>query len=441
MCGQRDGNAGAVHWVMALSRTPPSPGGTGWFPVARSADVGTAPVAVGAGDRPWVVVRLRPGGEVTALSPRCPHRLAPLTDATVVDGLLQCSRHGWRFAADGRCRDIPALGPDAAPPPRADLSAPWAVEERDGWVWIAPDRTLHHRPPRAAAATTAEPVPELPAPAGPVVDNLEPALAHAWHPVALADQLDDGGWLAVRLLGRTWTVERREGRLDAGPAAWGVREHLGVVWLAPDRPVGEEVEVPSAPGIRSRWLSPVRTSAPAAVVVDAFLDPARGGRVPSVPAVTTGRGGFTARWTDADAAVSVQLGAPLQLVRREDLADGSVRWAVLLVQPEDADATRIHLGAFVQGAAAPASRAALAAEVDRLGAELADVVTDRRWTGTAGLPLTLREEVHVATDAPGVALRRVLADFLVAARRAEGSTTVQDTTVRTTEEDTDVAAA
>ncbi len=433
---------------MALSRTP-SPGRSGWFPVARSADVGGAPVPVGAGGRPWVVVRLRPGGEVTALSPRCPHRLVPLTGATVVDGLLECPRHRWRFTADGRCRDIPSLGPDAAPPPRADLSAPWAVEERDGWVWIAPDRTLHHRPPRASAATTAEPVPGLPVPAGPVVDNLAPALASAWHPVAPAGQLDDGGWLSVRLLGRTWTVQRRDGRLDAGPAAWGVREHLGVLWLAPARPLGDDVAVPSGPGIRSRWLPPVRTGAPAAVVVDAFLDPARGGRVPSVPVVTPGRGGFTARWRDGGTEVTAELGAPLQLLRREDLADGTVRWAVLLVQPEDADATRIHLGAFVQGAGAPASRAALAAEVARLGAELADVVTGRRWSGTTGLPLTPREEVHVATDTAGVALRGALADFLVATRRLAdtaaatadtGDHPVQDP-VQDPEEDTDVAAA
>lgn len=441
MCGQHAGNTQAVPWVMALSRTTPSPGGTGWFPVARSADVGSTPVQVGAGDRPWVVVRLRPGGEVTAVSPRCPHRLAPLTGATVVDGLLECSRHGWRFTADGRCRDIPALGPDTVPPPRADLTAPWAVEERDGWVWIAPDRTLHHRPPRAPAATTAEPVPGLPPPAGPVVDNLAPALAHAWHPVAPAGQLEEGGWLSVRLLGRTWTVERRDGRLDAGPVAWGVREHLGLVWLAPARPVGGEPEVPSAPGTRARWLTPVRTGAPAAVVVDAFLDPARGGRVPSPPVVTAGRDGFTARWRDADAEVSAQLSAPLQLLRREDLADGSVRWAVLLVQPEDADATRIHLGAVVQGAGAPASRAALAAEVERLGTELADVVTGRRWTGTTGLPLALREEVHLAPDAPGVALRRVLADFLAAAPAAAGRTSGPVTTRDTPEEDTGVAAA
>src|ERR1700712_4943685 len=96
---------------------------TGWFPVARATDVGTTP---------------GPGGEVSAFPPRCPHRLVPLATATVVDGTLRCPYHGWRFDAEGRCADIPSLGTDGTPPPRADLPVPWAVEERHGGVWLPP---------------------------------------------------------------------------------------------------------------------------------------------------------------------------------------------------------------------------------------------------------------------------------------------------------------
>src|SRR5213593_4602697 len=99
-----------------------------WFPVARTADVGTTPVPVGADGQAYVVVRLRPGGEVSAFPSRCPHRLVPLAAGAVFDG-------------EGRCVDIPSLGLHGTPPPRADLAMPWAVEERDGWVWLAPDRT------------------------------------------------------------------------------------------------------------------------------------------------------------------------------------------------------------------------------------------------------------------------------------------------------------
>ncbi|SDP03691.1 Rieske [2Fe-2S] domain-containing protein [Klenkia soli] len=405
---------------MALSRTP-SPGGSGWFPVARSGDVGGTPLQVGAGDRPWVVVRLRPGGEVTALSPRCPHRLVPLTSARVVDGALECAGHGWRFLADGRCTAVPALGADAVPPPRADLSAPWAVEERDGWVWIAPERTLHHRPPRASPATTAEPVPDLPAPAGPVLTGLEPALAHAWHPVATTDQLVDGGWLAVRLLGRTWTLERRAGAVTAGPAPWGVREVSGVVWLAPEQPRGLDVPADEPAG-RSAWLPPRRTRTPAAALLDAVLDPNRGGGAPVVPEVVLARGGFTGRWDDGARRVSVEVAAPFQLLRREELVDGTVRSLLLLVQPEDADSTRVHARVSVHGRP---TRVELAAEVDRVERDLADL--DRIPHGGPGLPLTPRDEVHVPADRLGLALRHALADLLVSAR--------------TIQEDDDVAAA
>ena len=94
---------------------------TGWFPVARAAEVGTTPLPVGAGGRAYILVRLRPGGEVSAFPARCPHRLVPLSAGTVVDGRLTCPYHGWQFDGEGRCVSIPSLGPDGTAPPRADL--------------------------------------------------------------------------------------------------------------------------------------------------------------------------------------------------------------------------------------------------------------------------------------------------------------------------------
>ena len=140
---------------------------TGWFPVARATEVGTTPVPVGAGGRAYVVVRLRPGGEVSAFPSRCPHRLVPLAAATVVEGRLQCLYHGWRFDGEGRCVDVPSLGPDGTAPPRADLSVPWAVEERHGWIWLAPERTaVTLPPPPPAGDPLPEPVPDPEPPPG-----------------------------------------------------------------------------------------------------------------------------------------------------------------------------------------------------------------------------------------------------------------------------------
>src|SRR5687767_1494154 len=218
---------------------------TGWFPVARTTDVSTTPLPVRAGEAAYVVVRLRPGAEVTAFPARCPHRLVPLAAGTVSDGRLQCPFHGWRFDAEGRCVDIPSMGTTGAPPPRADLPMPWAVEERHGWVWLAPERTTTPLPPRPAAppAVPASPT-SPPEPAGPVFDNLDPSLEQAWHPVALSRELRPGGWLQVRLLGRNWMLRRDGDDVTADPPAYGVRERLGVIWLAPAEPADSCLVVP-----------------------------------------------------------------------------------------------------------------------------------------------------------------------------------------------------
>src|SRR4051812_42906673 len=135
---------------------------TGWFPVARSTDVGTTPLPVGAGGQAYVVVRLRPGAEVSAFPARCPHRLVPLAGGSVAEGRLQCPAHGWRFDGEGRCVDIPSLGEHGAPPPRADLAVPWAVEERQGWGLLAPDPAATPPPPPPSRTPLSLPPPPAP---------------------------------------------------------------------------------------------------------------------------------------------------------------------------------------------------------------------------------------------------------------------------------------
>jgi phenylpropionate dioxygenase-like ring-hydroxylating dioxygenase large terminal subunit len=117
-----------------------------WHPVALSAEVAGTPVSVRLAGQGWVLVRLEasPGDRsISAFPDTCPHRRARLSAGQVVEGTLQCRYHGWRFAADGACVEIPALGDDASIPPRATLNSPAAVAEQDGLVWLAP------RSPRA----------------------------------------------------------------------------------------------------------------------------------------------------------------------------------------------------------------------------------------------------------------------------------------------------
>ena len=117
-----------------------------WHPVALSSEVADEPVAVRLAGRGWVLVRF--GDEVTAFADACPHRRARLSAGYLSDGTLRCMYHGWRFAPDGRCVEIPALEYAAQIPARAALSRPAQVAERDGLVWLAP------LPPRT-------PLPEL----------------------------------------------------------------------------------------------------------------------------------------------------------------------------------------------------------------------------------------------------------------------------------------
>lgn len=422
---------------------PPS---TGWFPVARAAEVGTTPLPVGAGGRPYVVVRLQPGGEVSAFPARCPHRLVPLAAGTVVEGTLQCPYHGWRFGNDGHCAEVPSLGPDGTPPPRADLSMPWAVDERHGWIWVAPEAPAEATPPPPAADPVPERAPVPPQPEGRVFANLDPSLEHAWHPVARGTELHSGGWLQVRLLGRTWALHRGEQGLVVEPPAWGVQERLGLIWLAPAEAVDVPLEVPED-GDRSfvaGWLPPERSTGPAGPLADNFLDVAH---FPFVHRATFGAedekvvaaydvehedGGFTSvqeQWCDNPQDPAVATGerplrqrrratyvyrAPFQLrLRLEFLESGAVTTILFLLQPEDADSTRIYTCLLLcagpgQPLPSPETVAEEVAFEQRILGEDLDLQAEML---SAGLPLVMRDELHVRADRLGVALRRALLDF------------------------------
>jgi phenylpropionate dioxygenase-like ring-hydroxylating dioxygenase large terminal subunit len=426
--------------------------GPTWFPVARATEVGTTPVPVGAGGQAYVVVRLRPDGEVSAFPARCPHRLVPLAAAAVVDGRLQCPAHGWRFDGEGRCVDIPSLGEHGAPPPRADLSMPWAVEERHGWIWLAPERTPAHAPARVSAVPERAPAP--PDPGGTVFDNLDPSLEHAWHPVALSRELRPGGWLQVRLLGRNWTLTRDGDALSAAPPAYGVRERLGVIWLAPAEPAEDLLDVPEAADRRFvlGWMEPVRSPGPAGPLADTFLDATH---LPFVHAatigapdqaevepaqVTTASGGFSSvqeQWCDNPVDPEVATGGrplrqrrrttytyrvPFQLrLRQEFLDSGATTTIVYLLQPEDLDSTRIYVCLLLSsGPGQPLpTPAEVAAQVGLQKKILEEDVSSQATLAVPGLPVDLRAEVHVPADRLGVALRQALGDFMAVGRRQE----------------------
>lgn len=115
----------------------------GWHPIARSGEVGEQPRPFMLLGEPLVAFRSAAGGQVRVYPDRCPHRGAPLSIGCAEAGGIRCAYHGWRFGPDGRCEEIPALGPNpSALPPKARLEPVAGVEERYGMVFVLLDAAL-----------------------------------------------------------------------------------------------------------------------------------------------------------------------------------------------------------------------------------------------------------------------------------------------------------
>jgi len=112
----------------------------GWLPIAWSHEVDEAPRRFWLLGEPYVALRNAQGP--TVLPDRCPHRLAPLSAGTMVDGQLRCAYHGWCFDGAGRCVAIPSLGANPAIPKKAHLAPPFGVQERYGILFVALDEPV-----------------------------------------------------------------------------------------------------------------------------------------------------------------------------------------------------------------------------------------------------------------------------------------------------------
>jgi phenylpropionate dioxygenase-like ring-hydroxylating dioxygenase large terminal subunit len=380
-----------------------------WLSLARDDEVGTRPMAVTAHGVPLVLWRPEAGAEPVVLADRCPHRLVPLSAATTVGNRLQCAYHGWQFEATGACADLPSQ--EGAPPPRASLAV-LATRIHEGQVQVA------------AGDLPAKDPDDL-------FTNEDPSLARAWHPVAvLGEDLS-----AVRLMGRTFDVAHHR-----------TRERWGLLWLAPDEPLTELFPDPDDDDrdYVGAWLPPVRTPASAGVVADNFLDVAH---FPFVHTKTFGaaeekvveRYEVTAeefgcrsvqeQWFDNPEDPGVLGGirpvrqrrratyvyrAPFQLMLRlEELDAGAVKTILFFAQPESLTSTRVYTKMLLHGigGVADPGPATVASEVAFEEAVLGEDLDLQRRMRLPGLPLRMRDELHVRADLLGVHLRRVLAEF------------------------------
>lgn len=95
------------------------------------------------------LVAFRDGqGVAQALLDRCPHRNAPLSLGSVVEGQLQCAYHGWRFDGAGQCRAVPGLPEGQTVSLKSRCAEAYATCEQDGYVWVcsSPNTEPANRP-------------------------------------------------------------------------------------------------------------------------------------------------------------------------------------------------------------------------------------------------------------------------------------------------------
>jgi phenylpropionate dioxygenase-like ring-hydroxylating dioxygenase large terminal subunit len=395
-----------------------------WVWVADAARVTANPLAVDVAGVPLVLLRPEPGGPVVAFADRCPHRLVPLSAGTFAGGTLRCAYHGWEFDAAGACVAIPSNAPGTAIPPRAALPPGPAVREDDaGGVWVRGDDVAP------------------PAPAD-LLSNVDPGLAHAWHPVALLSELP----CRATLLGRELDVSfAADGvRVDPPPHATAIR--WGLVWVAPAAPHAELFDDPDAEDAAyvGAWLPPARTTVSAGIVADNFLDVAHfpfvhagtfgAGEervVPPYPVETSEHGcrSVQEQWFDNPEDPGVAAGirparqrrratyvhrAPFQLLLRlEELDAGAVKTILFFAQPETATSTRIYTKMLLHGIGGVADPGpdVVAKEVAFEEAVLAEDLALQAAMTLPGLPLRGRDELHVRADRLGVALRRILTRY------------------------------
>jgi phenylpropionate dioxygenase-like ring-hydroxylating dioxygenase large terminal subunit len=110
-----------------------------WHPVMPAAQLNDgAPHAAELLETPLVIARLN--GALVAMDDVCRHFQAQLSLGAVRSvaahgDCLMCPYHGWSYAADGQCVDIPQLEKDRDIPTNARVPT-YAVQERFGLIWV-----------------------------------------------------------------------------------------------------------------------------------------------------------------------------------------------------------------------------------------------------------------------------------------------------------------
>lgn len=295
------------------------------------------------------------------------------------------------------------------------------------------------------------------APMRPALTNTHPALRRGWHAVARSGDIGARA-TRVRLLGDEWDIARGpagidraiEARLVTEPrqpvvAPFAVAERHGMVFLAPEEPVADLLDVPELDdsSFLVGHLAPSSARVGAGLMVDNFLDVAH---FPFVHAPTIGTGdgqevgeveitrqGFAMEvrsvqrfpnHEDPGVAagerpllqhrrVAYAYRAPFLLCLRIDYVEaGGSNVIAFFVQPEDDDRCTLWTTVARDDLAGDRARMAHAMEFEQSILD-EDLRLQERYPHRS-LPLDLTTEVHVRADRPTVELRRILAALVAA---------------------------
>ncbi len=95
-------------------------------------------------DTPVLLYR-KEDGTAVAMENRCPHRGAPLSLGCLKGDAVQCGYHGFSFAADGTCIDVPSM---KKPPTSASVRSFPVIEQKPFvWIYLGDPAVLNNVPP------------------------------------------------------------------------------------------------------------------------------------------------------------------------------------------------------------------------------------------------------------------------------------------------------
>lgn len=303
-----------------------------------------------------------------------------------------------------------------------------------GEPWMLVRLPAADAPPRLVAFEDRCPHRLAPLSAGRVVGETLQCGYHGWCFDA------DGGCTVIPALGGSDRIPSRA--RAATPAA--VAEAGGLVFLAPDAPVGDRLDLPfaDAEGFLHHRLVPARARVGAGLMLDNFLDMAHFPFVHAatigtddaleVPEMTVEREGLGMAVTSThwfpnhedpgvaqglrpllqQRALRYEYRAPFQASLRIDYVQaGGTNVLDFFVQPEDAEQCRVYTVLHRNDLDDADQLADAGAYEQKILDE--DLLLQERYVDL-GLPLDVTAEVHVRTDRPSVELRRILADFVSA---------------------------